>query len=259
MGTRKLQTQGDPFPSYDAIVKEADLHWLRHAEQYANNGFINFELLAQLVNVCHWYAISKQRRIFDRSKLIFDVFIAAILILVASPILLFCALAVKLSSRGPITYHQVRIGRYGCPFEIIKFRTMAADADRLIPFVGNEMTGGMFKMGRDPRLTTIGRWLRRWSLDELPQLFNVVKGEMALVGPRPLQPEDSCTVPKEHYLRFAVRPGITGLWQVTARDSNDGRLKIKLDYDYVMMRGWKTDLKILAQTVPAVISGKGAR
>lgn len=178
-----------------------------------------------------------------------------------SPLLLAIAAAVKLTSRGPVLYRQVRCGLNGRRFTLLKFRTMVADADRRLTEVAhlNEIDGPAFKSRRDPRVTWVGRLLRRFSLDELPQLVNVLAGHMSLVGPRPPIPEEVERYQHWQRRRLSMRPGLTGLWQVSGRaglaDFDDW---IALDLAYIDQWSLWLDLKILLKTVPAVLSARGA-
>jgi len=193
-------------------------------------------------------------------KRVFDVIGAALLIVVQAPFMLLIAAAVKLTSRGPVLYRSMRPGIGGTPFPCLKFRTMFEDAEErqaeLEPW--NEMGGAIFKIRRDPRVTPIGGFLRRWSLDELPQLFNVLRGEMSLVGPRPLPQRDYDRLEDWHRKRYLVLPGITGLWQVSGRSELDFDELVRLDFLY--LENWSVflDLTILLKTIPAVIRAKGA-
>jgi lipopolysaccharide/colanic/teichoic acid biosynthesis glycosyltransferase len=193
-----------------------------------------------------------------------DLTASALGLVLLSPLLLLIALAVRFSSPGPVFFRQLRLGRGGEPFYVLKFRTMVADAERRLGELEshNEAAGGvLFKIRRDPRVTPLGRFLRRSSLDELPQLINVLRGEMSLVGPRPLQLRDSYRLealdPEAFVQRLGVKPGITGPWQVGGRsDGTDGMVKQDLDY----VAGWSlaTDFKILIRTIPVVLTGRGA-
>jgi exopolysaccharide biosynthesis polyprenyl glycosylphosphotransferase len=190
-----------------------------------------------------------------------DVVVASFALLLLSPIMLAVAVAVKLTSPGPALFIQERYGKYRGRFRMYKFRSMVAGAEGLQKELEeqNEASGPIFKIKRDPRITTVGRVLRKLSLDELPQLVNVLKGEMSLVGPRPMALRDVHLF-SEGYLmrRFSVSPGITGLWQVSGRSNTDFATWIDLDLQYI--DGWSIglDLKILLQTVPVVLSGTGA-
>ena len=190
----------------------------------------------------------------------FDLIGATLLLLVLSPALLAIAIAVKLSSRGPVIYRSQRPGIGGAPFACLKFRTMYHDADQRQADLEslNEAGGAIFKIRDDPRLTPVGRLLRRFSMDELPQLWNVLRGEMSLVGPRPLPVRDFERLEPWHKKRYLVLPGITGLWQVSGRSDLDFDDLVRLDFLYLERWSPFLDLAILAKTIPAVITRKGA-
>ncbi|MER5554615.1 sugar transferase [Streptomyces sp. NPDC002793] len=185
---------------------------------------------------------------------------AALGLLVLAPLLLGVALAVRLTSPGPVFHRQTRQGRHNRPFTMWKFRTMVADAEsrreQLSP--ANESEGPMFKMRRDPRVTRIGHALRRTSVDELPQLLNVLRGDMSLVGPRPPLPEEVSRYDERELRRLAVRPGLTGLWQVSGRSDLSWQETVSLDLWYVDNWSVATDVGLLARTVRAVTDGRGA-
>src|SRR5918994_1052494 len=190
----------------------------------------------------------------------FDFVGALVLLLVLSPVLIGIALAVFVTSRGPILYRSIRPGIGGEPFACFKFRTMRSDADQLQADLEslNEASGALFKIRRDPRMTPVGRLLRRYSLDELPQLFNVVLGQMSLVGPRPLPQRDFDQLEEWHKKRYLVLPGLTGLWQVSGRSELDFDDLVRLDFLYLERWSVGLDLTILLKTIPAVISRRGA-
>jgi exopolysaccharide biosynthesis polyprenyl glycosylphosphotransferase len=196
------------------------------------------------------------------AKRCLDVIVSSLLLVFLSPFLLLLAVAIKIDSRGPIFFRQVRAGRGQTTFMLIKFRSMYKDADkRKKEFeADNEANDGvMFKIKRDPRITRIGRLIRRTSIDELPQLINVLRGEMSLVGPRPLiLSESSQAAQTWHARRLDLRPGITGLWQVSGRSDLPFQEMIRFDYQYVS--GWSLarDIEILLATIPVVLSGRGA-
>jgi lipopolysaccharide/colanic/teichoic acid biosynthesis glycosyltransferase len=177
-----------------------------------------------------------------------------------SPLLVATAIAIKLSSRGPVIYRSVRPGMAGKPFYCFKFRTMREHADQIQADLEplNEKSGAMFKIRKDPRLTSVGRFLRRFSLDELPQLANVVRGEMSLVGPRPLTMRDFELLEEWHKKRYLVLPGITGLWQVSGRSELDFDDLVRLDFLYLEQWSMFLDLTILLKTIPAVLLRRGA-
>jgi exopolysaccharide biosynthesis polyprenyl glycosylphosphotransferase len=193
-------------------------------------------------------------------KRTFDIFGASILLVLLSPLLATITLAVKLSSRGPIFYRSMRPGIGQRPFACLKFRTMYCDAheqqDELEQL--NEASGALFKIRDDPRLTAVGRFLRRFSFDELPQLINVLRGEMSLVGPRPLPERDFELLEDWHRKRYLVLPGITGLWQVSGRSELDFDDLVHLDFIYLERWSLALDLAILLKTIPAVIMQRGA-
>jgi exopolysaccharide biosynthesis polyprenyl glycosylphosphotransferase len=190
----------------------------------------------------------------------FDLVGSLLITVLISPLLLMCALAVKLTSRGPIVYRSMRPGIGGAPFACLKFRTMYRDADVRQSALEqhNEASGALFKIRRDPRVTPVGRLLRRFSIDELPQLFNVIRGEMSLVGPRPLPQRDYDRLEDWHKKRYLVLPGITGLWQVSGRSDLDFDDLVRLDFLYLERWSVFLDLSILVKTVPAVLSRRGA-
>lgn len=185
---------------------------------------------------------------------------AALLIVLLAPVFVAVALAVRMDSPGPVVHRQTRIGRGGKPFTMAKFRTMVADAERLRhQLTGtNEQDGRMFKIRRDPRITRVGRVLRRCSLDELPQLFNVVRGHMSLVGPRPPLPDEVAGYDEVERRRLAVKPGLTGLWQVSGRSDLSWDETVALDLRYVDNWSPAGDLGVLVRTVRAVVGGTGA-
>jgi len=186
-------------------------------------------------------------------------------LIVLAPVLALVALLVRIDSRGPVLFRQIRRGLGGRPFWCLKFRTMVQDAEARLRELEtrNESAGGvLFKIKDDPRVTPLGRFLRKSSLDELPQLWNVLVGEMSLVGPRPLQLRDSeklATLEPEGYARrLSVVPGVTGPWQVGGRSETDGGQMLRLDLEYVERWSVATDLKILLRTVVVVLAGRGA-
>src|SRR3954454_17996283 len=193
-------------------------------------------------------------------KRTFDLILATLLLLVLSPVLIVSALLVKLTSRGPLIYRSRRPGIGGVPFDCLKFRTMYEGAEREQAELeaANEASGALFKIRRDPRVTSVGRVLRRFSIDELPQLWNVIRGEMSLVGPRPLPQRDYEQLEDWHRKRYLVLPGVTGLWQVSGRSDLDFDDLVRLDFLYLERWSVFLDLTILVKTVPAVFSRRGA-
>jgi exopolysaccharide biosynthesis polyprenyl glycosylphosphotransferase len=194
------------------------------------------------------------------AKRMIDVVVAALTLLASAPLWPLIALAIRLGSRGTVFYRQVRCGLRGRRFELLKFRTMVKGAERMRPEVAhlNVMNGPVFKAPRDPRVTRVGRWLRRSSLDEIPQLINVLKGDMSLVGPRPPLPDEVARYERWQRRRLAMKPGLTCLWQISGRSEVDFARWMAMDLAYIDNWSLWLDLKILALTVPAVLGGRGA-
>jgi exopolysaccharide biosynthesis polyprenyl glycosylphosphotransferase len=188
-----------------------------------------------------------------------DVIGSAIGLALFSPVALAIAVAIKLDSAGPVHYQAWRVGKKGQKFVCYKFRTMLQNADALKDSLRhlNERQGATFKIGDDPRITRVGRFLRKYSLDELPQLWNVFKGEMSLVGPRPHPVDDYQQYDLEHLQRLDVTPGVTGLWQVTARRDPSFEKNMALDLEYIAQWNLWMDLRILCQTMRVVVMGNG--
>jgi exopolysaccharide biosynthesis polyprenyl glycosylphosphotransferase len=192
-------------------------------------------------------------------KRMIDVALSTAALVVAAPLLGAIALAIRADSPGPVLYRARRVGKKGRVFLCYKFRTMVADADRQKQLLReqNERKGPIFKIAKDPRITRVGQWLRRYSLDELPQLWNVLGGKMSLVGPRP-HPLDDCEhYDLEHLRRLEAKPGITGLWQVMARNDPSFERNMALDMEYIEQWSLGMDLKILCKTVSVVLQGSG--
>jgi exopolysaccharide biosynthesis polyprenyl glycosylphosphotransferase len=193
-------------------------------------------------------------------KRLIDVAGAAILMVVLSPVAALIALAIRLDSAGPILFSQERVGLHGRPIKVLKFRSMCLDAEERLPdLLGhNEISGHAFKLANDPRTTKVGRFLRRCSLDELPQLWNVLRGEMSLVGPRPPLPSEVAKYDTWHRRRLSMKPGMTGLWQVGSRHHNpEFDSWVEQDLEYIDSWSLWLDFKIIARTVPAVLIGTG--
>jgi lipopolysaccharide/colanic/teichoic acid biosynthesis glycosyltransferase len=204
------------------------------------------------------------------SKRVLDIVVASACLILASPLLVVVAVLVKLTSPGPALFRQTRVGREQQPFVLYKFRTMYTgspdDVHRkyVIQLLTMDQppTGGrqgLYKLENDARITKVGRLLRRTSIDELPQLLNVIRGEMSLVGPRPALPWESELIGPAYARRFLVSPGLTGLWQVSGRNSLTMKDGLDLDIEYVDRRSFTLDLSILLRTVPVVLSTTGAR
>lgn len=192
-------------------------------------------------------------------KRVMDIAGASVLLLLTAPILVVIAAAIKLDSPGGVFFHQVRIGRRGRRFRLIKFRTMVADAEQQRDaLLTNSKDPGWLHLDHDPRVTRVGRFLRLWSLDELPQLWNVLKGGMSLVGPRPIIESDDSQLEGWRRSRIDLTPGITGLWQVLGRTSIPFEEMIKLDYLYVTNWSLWTDIRLILRTLPVVLFRRGA-
>ena len=192
-------------------------------------------------------------------KRMFDVVISSIALMVCSPVFAVVAVWIKVDSQGPVLYRSRRVGKKGCAFTCYKLRTMQANAEEMKKSLRhrNERQGPFFKIKDDPRITHVGKFLRKYSLDELPQIWNVLKGEMSLVGPRPHPLDDFEQYSQEHLCRLDVKPGITGLWQVEARRDPSFEISMRLDLEYIENWNLWLDLKILSKTLPAVFLGAG--
>jgi exopolysaccharide biosynthesis polyprenyl glycosylphosphotransferase len=192
-------------------------------------------------------------------KRLFDIVAAGFALVILLPLLMVIAVSIKLDSRGPVLYRAQRAGRKGMPFPCFKFRTMVSDADARKKLLreSNQRSGPFFKIADDPRITRAGRLLRRYSLDELPQLWNVLRGEMSLVGPRPHPLDDFAGYETEHLARLDMTPGITGLWQVTARRDPSFQRGMELDREYIRRWSLALDLQILLKTIFTVMQGEG--
>ena len=194
-------------------------------------------------------------------KRFMDIVLAVMALILGSPVFLITALLVKLTSPGPIIFSQVRVGRFGRHFKFYKFRSMYIDAEaRKAELLKHNESGDgvIFKMKHDPRITPIGRFIRKFSIDELPQLFNVILGDMSLVGPRPPLPSEVRTYTLEERKRLNITPGITCLWQVSGRSELPFSKQIALDKEYIASRSVWKDFLILLKTIPAILTGRGA-
>ena len=190
-------------------------------------------------------------------KRLVDILCSFLLLVISIPLFFIIAILIKIDSKGPVFFLQKRCGKDGREFNMYKFRTMVKDAETLKKRLKNEMDGPMFKLRNDPRITWLGRILRKLSLDELPQLLNVLKGEMSLVGPRPLADEEMVGDDIWREIRLSVRPGMTGLWQIMGRDSGKFSDWITYDTEYVQKRSLFMDIKILFLTITTVLCNKG--
>jgi exopolysaccharide biosynthesis WecB/TagA/CpsF family protein len=194
-------------------------------------------------------------------KRLLDTIASGAAILALSPVLIFTALAIRLESRGPVIFHQQRVGRDGRPFTMLKFRSMFVDAEarKAALLASNEMAGGViFKMKHDPRVTRVGAFIRRTSIDELPQLFNVLRGDMSLVGPRPPLPSEVAQYTLKDRGRLGAAPGITCIWQVSGRSEIPFPQQVEMDLEYIHSQSLTEDVRLLLKTVPALVRGRGA-
>jgi lipopolysaccharide/colanic/teichoic acid biosynthesis glycosyltransferase len=217
-----------------------------------------------------WFALHvQQQRLYAQwlehgahmTKRMLDIAGALFLLLLACPLLLVIALLIKLEDGGPLFFAQTRVGQNGHEFKMFKVRSMCRGAEqRLVELLekNKHRDGVTFKIKDDPRMTRVGSWLRKFSFDELPQLYNVLVGDMSLVGPRPPLPREVAKYSPADRRRLAVKPGITCLWQISGRAEIDFSGQVRLDVDYIEKQSLWTDLLILTRTVPAVLSGKGA-
>ena len=208
------------------------------------------------------YVLPRKRthRVDAGLRRVLDLTVSLAVLLLLFPVLALIALLIKLGSPGPVLFIQKRVGRDGREFPVFKFRSMYLDAEHRLELLlaENERSGPVFKMRQDPRITRIGRVLRRGSLDEFPQLLNILRGEMSLVGPRPAIPREVALYTPMQRGRLAVTPGLTGLWQVSGRANLSFEESIALDLEYIERQSLGLNLILLARTVPAVLTGHGA-
>lgn len=194
-------------------------------------------------------------------KRIFDIFASIFGLVILSPLFVVIALLIKHEDpNGPVFYSQIRVGKNGKQFRMYKFRSMIVDADKKLSQLlsKSDVQGAMFKMKNDPRVTKIGKWIRRTSIDELPQLVNVLRGDMSLVGPRPPLPREYAEYSPHDKQRLYVKPGCTGLWQVSGRNDVDFDEMVKLDLQYIQSRGVGKDIEIMFKTVGVMVRPNGA-
>jgi exopolysaccharide biosynthesis WecB/TagA/CpsF family protein len=207
-----------------------------------------------------WEARGYSESLSKKLKRTFDLSTGLAALVVASPIFLLVAIMIKLEDRGPVFFRQTRIGAHGAPFRMWKFRSMVVDAEARLAAIraNSERDGVCFKMKRDPRVTLVGSWLRRLSLDELPQLLNIVEGSMSIVGPRPALPREVLTYDRRSRERLTGAPGLTCTWQVSGRADIPFDRQVELDVNYLRSRSLLQDLVLIARTVPAVLTARGA-
>ena len=197
---------------------------------------------------------------YEAIKRLIDIICSFVGILVLSPLFIIIAIIIKFTSKGPVFFSQKRVGRNGKEFDMYKFRSMVVNAEELKEKLAaqNEMSGPMFKMKDDPRVTKVGKFIRKTSLDELPQLWNVLKGDMSLVGPRPSLPKEVAQFEDWMYKRLEVKPGLTCYWQVSGRNNIDFEDWMKLDVKYVEERNLWIDIKLIFKTVGVLFGDKNA-
>ncbi|MDY6994358.1 MAG: sugar transferase [Pseudomonadota bacterium] len=206
-------------------------------------------------------AFKRRKKRYLKLKRIFDIAVSGAALILLSPLLLLVTLFIRLDSKGPALFYQKRIGRYGVPFYMCKFRSMYSDAEqrKAALMKHNEMKNGvLFKMKNDPRVTRMGRFIRKYSIDEMPQLWNVLRGDMSLVGPRPPLPDEVAQYTRYQYQRLMVTPGITCIWQVSGRSELCFSKQVELDLRYIANQSFGKDIALLLMTIPAVLKAKGA-
>ncbi len=201
-----------------------------------------------------------EKKFYSFVKRAFDITVALLLVILFWWLFVGIAIAIKIDDGGPVLYVHNRVGLYGKEFKFYKFRSMRTDADKMLESIQhlNESSGELFKMKNDPRITRVGRFLRKTSLDELPQFFNIIKGDISFVGPRSPLPREVANYTDYSMQRLSVIGGLTCYWQVSGRSQIDFSGMVELDYKYIRERGFLTDIKILFLTIPAVIKGDGA-
>jgi len=253
--TSKQQPNTPPMPG---IAQAIDEKAARMLDIYANQRFRSLQSSQRMrLTLLVWVIRNKLARNLKR---ILDFAVALVMVIMAAPIMLFTALAIWLDSPGPVLFRQTRVGKWGEEFPCYKFRSMYIDAELRLKELSalNEADGPVFKIKDDPRVTRVGRIIRKLSIDELPQLFNVLKGEMSLVGPRPALPREVAQYEYDQIRRLHAIPGITGLQQVSGRSDVDFKRWVELDLQYIAEQSLWKDIQILLKTIPAVIWSKGA-
>jgi lipopolysaccharide/colanic/teichoic acid biosynthesis glycosyltransferase len=196
------------------------------------------------------------------AKRVMDLIIGTVGFVLSIPLWIIVALAIKLDSKGPVLFRQDRSGRGGRVFKMLKFRSMVIDAEeklRHMEHLNEEKTGLIIRLRDDPRVTGVGKVLRKFSLDEVPQFINVIRGDMSLIGPRPPSPDEYARYDERQKRRLEVKPGLTGLWQVSGRKDTDFDFMVQKDIEYIEQQSFRFDLQILLKTIPVVLTGKGAR
>ena len=227
-------------------------------EWYANQGTsFGLNKIRSSMILLSWLSYIRTRNSIKRA---FDLLVAISSLPFVLPIMLLTAILIKLDSRGPVIFRQERVGKWGRRFTCYKLRSMCTDAEarKMELMTANEADEVVFKMRRDPRVTRVGYVIRKLSIDELPQIFNVIKGEMSVVGPRPPVPIELESYPFDAFLRLEAMPGLTGLQQISGRSELPFKRWVELDLEYIRDQSMKKDLEILFKTIPVALSGKGA-
>lgn len=237
-----------------AVLDISDVGMTRaHALTVVDGGRSNQHawIAGGLLDAASWQVVAKRA---------VDIVVGVALLILLLPVILISALLVRVTSSGPVLYLQERVGKGGEPIRMYKFRSMRLGAhltrDELRNL--NEVTGPVFKIRQDPRITPVGRWLRKLSIDEIPQLINVLRGHMSLVGPRPPLPEEFATYTELERQRLSVKPGLTCIWQVSGRSDVDFKTWVGMDLEYISTWNLRRDFRLLLRTLPAVINGRGA-
>jgi len=226
---------------------------------YANRSWLyrSYRTMATTLKIQSWKMIVSSR---ESAKRLFDIIGSLLLMILLLPLFILTYIAIKMEDGGSAIFVQTRVGKWGRHFKFYKFRSMVPNAEELKPKLQhlNEMKGVTFKMKDDPRITGVGRIIRKFSIDELPQLFCVLKGDMSLVGPRPPMPNEVAEYKSKHMYRLDGMPGITCIWQVSGRNKIQFEDQVKLDVQYIYKSSLREDIRILFKTIYAVISAKGA-
>jgi len=248
--TQMIRSAGERPGEEEKVVQMLKIH--------ENQAFQRPAFRSRIRLVLTWWVI--RNKVNQHAKRALDLTLSIVALVFVLPILLLTALVIKLDSPGPVFFRQKRVGKWGRTFDCYKFRSMYIDAEarKKELMALNEADAIVFKMKNDPRVTRVGRIIRKLSIDELPQLFNVIKGDMSLVGPRPPVPIEVEQYEFDHYRRLDAIPGITGLQQVSGRSTLSFKRWIELDLEYIEKQSLWKDIEILIKTIPAVISGKGA-
>jgi lipopolysaccharide/colanic/teichoic acid biosynthesis glycosyltransferase len=242
---------------------ELDLKKIKFNSNFSN--ILDNEVFEKITRNPFWiasnFAQQNQKPFQQKIKRLIDIISSTIGILALAPLFIAVAILIKIDSKGPVFFKQERLGQFGKKFYMYKFRSMEVDAEDKLNMLKahNETNEGMFKMYDDPRVTRVGKFIRKYSIDELPQLFNVLIGDMSLVGFRPPLEDELNSYKTWHYIRFASLPGITGIWQTSGRSRiTDFDKVIEMDYRYAQTWNIAMDFKLLYKTIPVVISGKDA-